>query len=206
MILAVEGPNACGKSTFIDTLIARLKKDHPRGPPIHMLDIRQHTHLGKDVVKTMNARDTFHLSESILMRMAAAHIELIENAMCLEKISPCLVILARTLPSFYVYQYAQSSLCDKALELYQRFLSPWEYSSEIVYMATDYATTKQRLISRGDAEHLMEDLGSLWCEYQAYFTGVRKPNYTVADQHSSNATVEQISQAYQQLGITEEFI
>lgn len=188
MIIAIDGPNAAGKTTCIDYL----KTELARSVPVVCMDIKSCTQLGNDLKKQMTARHTFDMSDIHTLRLASAHIELIEKAIEIDREMDGVVLLDRTISSFYVYQRCGVSGYENSTELYKRFLAPLEYQIDILYLSASLETITERLKQRGDANHLLDDLASIYYAYSEYFTHIRPADYTLTEHDSLDMIVRTI--------------
>lgn len=169
MILAIEGPNGCGKTTFIEQL-----KKEMNDREFVTLNIKEHSSLKESILNKIKNRDTNNFTLDEIISIGTCHLELISKA---EELSDQgkMVFLDRSIASFYVYQYVlyefmgHNETCKKVKAFIKNILIHEANEITTIYMDIPYTILKNRLERRGDSEHLLTDLKLIVDGYKEYF-------------------------------------
>ena len=174
VILTVEGPNACGKTTFIN----KFKSVSPL--PVEIISVKTHGNMSKALLNNVVKRNTFNFNNLYLVGMINAHLELLNYAMENNR-DDKIILLDRSIPSNYVYQYYMSNTPQLNLQAYNMWLDPMSNVAYMVYINPGVDVLKERLLKRADADHLVKDIDDIQAGYDEYFTKIRIPDIEIQD-------------------------
>lgn len=167
MIVALEGCNCSGKTTVMQAIM-KATNGSLRGKDIKLATIKDEVAKYPELHQTLLTRRTFEFNDVQLLQMVSAHIENIKNNIARSQADNSIIILDRTVPSYYVYQ-STGDMVDIAVLLYRNILKVYEKQLRCIYLAPGIDVVKQRLINRGDANHLVEKMEPIYNRYEYYF-------------------------------------
>lgn len=170
MIFILEGCNCSGKTTIMESVM-RATNGNIDGSEIELVSIKDILIKYPDLHKALTTRKTFDFNDVQILQMVASHIELITTSITRSINNNSIVILDRSIPSYYVYQ-GIGNMVDISMLLYQHMLKPYEEHLCCIYLAPGIDIVKQRLSARADASHLVEQIPAIYDRYEHYFNNV----------------------------------
>lgn len=194
MIIAIEGPNGCGKTTLMKELNKKFI-----GQSVIFLNIKEHTALPERVLSNLKNRTTNEFTLHDAMYLGSAHLELLYQAKKLSDQGK-IVILDRSIASYFVYQvvlyefYGLMNISESVYTFINHVLLTEFNSVYSIYMDIPYMVLEPRLEKRGDSDHLFKDLSLIISGYQEFFSELSEPSYIITDQSSYEDCVEHLTQ------------
>lgn len=167
MIVVLEGCNCSGKTTVMQAVMDATG-GNIRGKNIQLASIKDEVVKYPELHELLVTRRTFEFNDVQLLQMVASHIEHITNNITRSKSNNSIIILDRSIPSYYVYQ-GTGDMFNIAMTLYRNVLKMYEKQLCCIYLAPGIDVVKQRLANRGDANHLVEKIAPIYDRYEQYF-------------------------------------
>jgi thymidylate kinase len=140
-----------------------------RGRDIELVSIKDILVKYPDLHQALTSRKTFDFNDVQILQMVASHIELITTSIARSITNNSIVILDRSIPSYFVYQ-SLGNMADISTLLYRNILKPYESHLCCIYLAPGIDVIKQRLSIRADANHLVDKIPDIYERYEHYFS------------------------------------